>query len=106
MSKEACVDTEDPASTCHDVCHGTRDNRSALPLTLHCGGVDRSRLLLNLPQHPPCHAWWLLKGLPTELCWPRRSGRGEKGFYRVGLHCMHLQVQYCLPVVLLPYILL
>ena len=102
MAKDAC---KEPAGTCHTVGHGVHDSCLVLLLTRHCGGVDRSRLLLNVSQYAPCCAWWLLKGLPTELCWPRGSGRGKEGFHRVGLHCMHLQVQSYLPVELSPYTL-
>ena len=105
MSKVAYVITEEPAATCHNVYHGNRDNCSVLLLTLHCGGLDRSRLLLDVRQYAPCHAWGLLKGLPTELCWPCRSGRRKEGFDRIRLHCMHLQAQSCLPVMILPHIL-
>ena len=105
MSKDACENAEKPAAKCHIVCHSAHDNCLVLLLTLHCRGHDRSRLLLYLPKCAPCHAWWLLKGLPAELCWPRRPGRRKEGFHRVGLHCMHLQVQSFLPDVILPYIL-
>ena len=105
MSKDACEGTEEPAATCQLVCHGTHDNHSVVLLTLHCGGVGRSRLLLKLPQYASCCGWRLLKGLPTKLCWLHRSGRGEERFHRVGLHRMHLQAQNAVAIMPLPYIL-
>ena len=65
MSKDVCEDTEEPAATCHTVCHSIYDSHSVLLLTLHCGGLDCNRLLR---QYAPCCGWWLLKGLPTKLC--------------------------------------